>query len=190
MLNELTSIYNNPPAGYHFLVVFNYDFKSILLQPVSFGSPVPFIPLPHDSLFQDVSGLSCNSPSEIEIKEGGSEFTHKRPSLNFQYDNLVLKRGLCAKSLVTQWVKASIKAEQIASVNIFISLLNDVFFPIHSWSVEDAYPIGWEFSALDAKSNEVMTETITLKYASFNTIEAIIEGHAATLAVSLALESL
>ena len=55
MLNELTSIYNNPPAGYHFLVVFNYDFKSILLQPVSFGPPVPFIPLPHDSLFQDVS---------------------------------------------------------------------------------------------------------------------------------------
>ena len=178
MLNELASIYNNPPAGYHFSVIFNYDFKE------------SFTPLPHDFLFQEVSGLSCTSSGGIDIKEGGYDFTHKISSLNYQYEDLVLKRGLCAGSLVTQWVKDSIVATQITTLNIFISLLNDVFFPIHSWFVEDAYPIGWEFSALDAKSNEVMTETITLRYSKFTTDEKIAEGHAAALAASLALEAL
>ena len=178
MLNELASIYNNPPAGYHFSVIFNYDFKE------------SFTPLPHDFLFQEVSGLSCKSSNGIEIKEAGNGITHQRPSMEVEYEDLVLKRGLCAKSLVTKWVKESIAAPQITTLNIFISLLNDVFFPIHSWFVEDAYPIGWEFSALDAKSNEVMTETITLRYSKFTTDEKIAEGHAAALAASLALEAL
>lgn len=176
MLNELVSIYNRPPAGYHFSVIFNYDFKVTTL-----------LPLPHDFLFQEVSGLSCQSSGEIDLKEGGSEVTHKRPSLNYTYTDLVLKRGLCAKSLVTKWVKESINAAQLTPLNIYIALLNDVFFPIHSWFVEEAYPVGWEFSSLDATKGEVMTETITLKYSKFTTNEAIAEGHAAALAASLVL---
>ena len=113
MLNELVSIYNRPPAGYHFSVIFNYDFKV-----------TTFLPLPHDFLFQEVSGLSCQSSGEIDLKEGGSEVTHKRPSLNYTYTDLVLKRGLCAKSLVTKWVKESINAAQLTPLNIYIALLS------------------------------------------------------------------
>ena len=189
MLNEIASIYNNPPAGYHFSVIFNYDFQSIWLEPGSFLPSIPFIPLPNDFLFQEVSGLSCKSSNGIEIKEAGNGITHQRPSMEVEYEDLVLKRGLCAASLVTQWVKASIGNLPIAPVNILIMLMNDIYVPIHSWFVNEAYPVGWEFSSLDATQSEVMTETITLKYERFNTVEAIVKGDAAALAATLALKA-
>ena len=89
---------------------------------------------------------------------------------------------------MTKWVKDSIVAQQIKTLNIHIELMNSIA-PIYSWFVEDAYPIGWEFSALDAKSSEVMIETITLKYERFNTVEAIVKGDAAALAATLALKA-
>ena len=181
MLDELLPIYNNPPASYHFTVIFNFNGKLSLVDPDSY---VPFLPLPHDWLFQEVSGLSVKSGESRKIPDGGTGIIHERPDMKLEYSDLVLKRGLSSVSLVTQWIKSNIDAKQVQSVDILIMLLNDIFIPVHSWVVRNAYPVGWEFSPLDATQSGVMTETITLKYESFSTVESILLGYGAAQAFS------
>ncbi len=173
---DFLSVFNNPPSGFQFLVIPNYDGKNTNFSTPRF--------MPNDTMFQEVSGLSCSSSDHVPLEEGGQEFIHQLPSSKYEYSNLVLKRGLIAKSPLSKWVKNSINSQQVSALNIYIALLNDAYFPIYSWTVEKAYPVGWDFSPLNATENGVLVETITLKYEKFVTQERIIEGHIAALAAA------
>ena len=161
----LNHVYNHPPSGFHFSVIFT-------------GYPSPT-----DMMFQEISGLSCSTSDTIPLEEGGAAYIHERPSLKYKYDDLKLKRGLTALSPVSNlWIRNAISGSPIQSTDIFISLLNEYRIPIYSWYVVDAYPIAWNFSPLDATKGEVMIETITLKYQYFSVYDTII-ADAATDAI-------
>jgi phage tail-like protein len=153
----LNQVYNHPPSGFHFSVIFE-DYSS-----------------PTDMMFQEVSGLSCSTSDTIPLEEGGAAYVHERPSLKYKYDDLELKRGLTALSPVSNlWIRNAVSGSPIQSTNIFISLLDEYRVPIYSWYVVGAYPIAWNFSPLDATKGEVMIETITLKYQYFSVFDTII----------------
>ena len=85
----LNQVYNHPPSGFHFSVIFE-DYPS-----------------PTDMMFQEVSGLSCSTSDTIPVEEGGAAYVHERPSLKYKYDDLELKRGLSAFSVVSNlWIRS------------------------------------------------------------------------------------
>jgi phage tail-like protein len=137
-----------PPAGFHFLVKFE-DFNG-----------------EKDSRFQEVNGLSVTVSTE-EFEEGGeARFRHELPK-GTSYDNLVLKRGIIKNSEITEWCKQAIENLNFEPKNLLVILLNENHDELCSWNVVHAYPVKWSFSGLNAEANELLIESIELKYHYF-----------------------
>ena len=161
MLDQLMSIYNHPPSGFHFRVVFER-------VPTELGGSLPV--LPNDWMFQEVSGLDYTLSSE-PYKEGGeNRYIHHLPT-HYEYSDLELKRGLVALSALSYLNRANYP---VAPSNLFIFLHGDSpVVPLFTWYVSGAYPVSWSYSSLDATKNEIVIETIKFKYRYFTTIDTI-----------------
>ncbi|MEM9836875.1 MAG: phage tail protein [Bacteroidota bacterium] len=155
--------FNNyvPPVGFIFEV-------SILGKGGSPGTPA-------DSSFQEVSGISMKLETET-IKEGGeNRFVHKVPG-RASYDDLVLKRGLVVRSSpLFTWCMNTITGglnKKITPKTIKVSLLDanakNNHDPLMTWVFENAYPIKWEVSSLDATKSEIVVESISFTYQYFH----------------------
>jgi len=142
-----------PPLGFHFLVVFNFD-------------PL----LPEDFRFKEVSGLSVSSSPE-KITEGGeNRFKHSLPTRP-EYSNLVLKRGMFVGSGIIDWCQNAIENFEYDPVDIYVSLLNPKHVAIANWQIVNAYPVKWSISNLNAEENSLVIETIELTYRYFKTLK-------------------
>ena len=148
-----------PPVGFFFSVdVLNAS-----------GTPGP----PSDSGFQEVSGISVKMET-TQITEGGeNRFTHKVPGRT-SYEDLVLKRGLLVRSSpLAVWVRETLSKglnNKIKPRTIKVSLLDansDHQKPIKTWVFENAYPVKWEISSLDAQKSEIVIESLTFTYSHF-----------------------
>lgn len=142
-----------PPVKFHFAVEFGF-----LAQGTN------------DARFQEVSGLDSELSVE-EIKEGGeNRFSHRLPG-RAKYPNLVLKRGLLTDSELISWCVDAIENFSFEPTTINITLLNEEHQPVSgTYSFIGAYPVKWSISNFDAKSNEVVIETLELAYKYFTRI--------------------
>jgi phage tail-like protein len=120
-----------------------------------------------DSSFQEVSGLKATFGVE-ERKEGGeNRFVHSFPTPP-KLENLVLKRCLMPNSKLDKWCSDTINNFKFSPRDIHISLLGAGNQKIlASWNVVHAFPISWELSTLNSKTNELAIETLTLNYRHF-----------------------
>lgn len=144
----------NPPAGFHFAVVF------------FIGGAVPN---PLDMRFQKVSGIS----SEIEtmpLKEGGENlYTHRLPT-RVSYSNLILERGLITSSPLALEFNVAMSTLKMTPGNVLVALLNDDGDPLSAWLFWKTYPVKWSISDLDASNSSVVIETMELAYTRFQHI--------------------
>ena len=148
----MSLIFERPPSGFHFAVIFE-----IIPQT------------PNDFRFQEVSGLNITVETE-EFKEGGeNRFTHKLPKRT-SYSPLELKRGLFTGSFITKWCKDAIEDFKFKPVNITITLLNDLHIPVAGWYVVNAYPIEWSTSGFNSQSSDLVVESLKLNYSYFKTL--------------------
>lgn len=149
-----------PPVGFYYAV-------TILGKG---ETPFP----PADAGFQEVSGISVTMETE-QIKEGGqNRFVHKVPGRT-NYENLVLKRGLMVRSSsLADWCTKVFKdnlTRPITPRTIKVSLLDantDGNDALMTWVFNNAYPIKWEISSLDASKSEIVVESITFAYNYFD----------------------
>lgn len=123
-----------------------------------------------DASFQEISGISVEVPVE-EIQEGGeNRFVHRVPQ-PLKYPNLVLKRGVVGdQSALTKWCYETINsgfAQHVELKDVKLQLLNDQNDTVLSWNFIKAYPVKWEYSALDAGKNQIFVQTIELAYQYF-----------------------
>lgn len=148
------SFNQNPPAGFHFAVIF-------------FIGGV--IPNPLDIRFKKVSGISSEI-STTPIKEGGENlFTHRLPD-RVSYQNLVLERGMVMGSPIAAEFNVAMSSLQFNPGNVLVALLNDFGLPISAWFFWKTYPVKWSVSDLDATNSSVLVETMELAYTRFQTI--------------------
>lgn len=138
-----------PQPGFHFLVVFEL-----------------FPQFPNDVRFQEVSGLSVSTEFEPWPEGGENRFTHQLPK-SLQFTDLVLKRGKFLGSGVLQWARKAMEGFEFKPTNLMISLLDDQHLPIYNWYVVNAVPKRLEISGINAMSNEILVETLTLHYQYF-----------------------
>ena len=145
-------MFDYPFTGFHFLVVFEI-----------------FPQAPNDARFQEVTGLNVDVGLDTYNEGGENRFVHRLPGRN-RYSDLVLKRGMMLVSGLSAWCVDSIENFNYQPTNILISLLNEDHLPVSSWYVTNAIPIKYEISGLNAEQNQIVIESITLRYEYYKTL--------------------
>lgn len=145
-------IFQRPPVGFHFLVVFEI-----------------FPQQPQDVRFQEVSGLNVELELEA-VKEGGeNRFTYQLP-VRTKYEDLTLKRGVFLGSGITLWCKDALENFDFKPTNLLVSLLNSDHIPLYNWYVVNAIPKKWSVSNFNAQENSLVVESLVLSYQYFSVL--------------------
>ena len=111
--------------------------------------------------FLRVKGISRDVRVE-SYKEGGvNEYEHKLVS-NVTYPNLVLERGLALDDL-WKWAQAAADGD-VQRRNLWIRLQDEANDKAWAWAVEQAIPVKWSASDLDAVSQQVVMESLELAH--------------------------
>lgn len=155
-----------PFTGFHFLVVFEI-----------------FPQVPNDFRFQEVTGLNVEVNMDTYNEGGENRFVHSLPGRT-KYADLVLKRGLTLVSGITAWCLDAIENFNYQPTNLLISLLNEDHLPVSSWYVVNAIPVRYDITGLNAEQNQIMIESLTLRYEYYKTLNLSAAFNAAAGAVA------
>lgn len=108
--------------------------------------------------FSEASGLQAETEYE-SIREGGiNDYEHKVARIT-KYPNLTLKRGLIDAEELWQWHENVINGA-VERKTIAIVLRDSLREEKWRWVFNDAYPVKWSGSDLNATSNTVALETV------------------------------
>lgn len=101
------------------------------------------------------------------LEEGGQNtFVHRLPT-RYNYENLVLERGLVLDSQLNSKFADAMTIFRFSPCTVLVSLLNERDEPVTAWAFFNAYPVNWSSSDLDANANTVVIETLELAYSRF-----------------------
>jgi len=123
-----------------------------------------------DASFQEVSGIKAEFDHDTVAEGGENRFVHRLPK-PARPQNLMLKRGVVVEtSRLAQWVGdtlGSTFAKPIEPRTVLVTLRNENFQPLITWTFINAYPVRWDFSPLDSMESKILTETMELAYNYF-----------------------
>ncbi|MCW2603324.1 MAG: phage tail protein [Pseudonocardiales bacterium] len=114
----------------------------------------------------------CSAPSaRIEAIEyrsgGGGQVVHKVPG-RVEYDDLTLRYGLTQSRQLFDWFSSAARgAVQRQNVSIVLLDSDDATERVR-WDLINAWPRAWRGSPLNASSQEIAIETLTLVFESLD----------------------
>ena len=136
-----------PLSGFHFSVIFE------LLPQFSI-----------DTKFQSVSGLKSTMEFDTISEGGQNQFKISLPKQN-TFEDLTLKRGLTDElSGLRLWVTNALDNFVFHPANLVVSLLNEEHNPVKVWYISQAIPSSIDISDFNAEENQIVIETLSLKY--------------------------
>jgi len=120
--------------------------------------------------FCEVSGIKTSLDVEAVVSGGDDSHCYYVPKTK-TYEPLVLKRGLLKiEDPFFKWCKETISAPlklgRIKPKTVIVMLLDQLHFPLTTWTFKDAYPVCWELGHFNAEKNEIATEKVELKFYS------------------------
>jgi phage tail-like protein len=108
--------------------------------------------------FSEISGIEREVQVE-DFREGGlNDFTHKLVTVT-KYPNLALKRGLADVTELWQWHQDVVNGK-IEKRQVNVILIDTIGRDTWRWVFEQAYPIKWSGSGLNAATNAVFVESV------------------------------
>jgi phage tail-like protein len=119
--------------------------------------------------FSEVSGLTTET-DVIEYRTGAMDITvTKLPGLK-KFTNIMLKRGFTNTKELWEWRKTVIdgKTERRDGT---ITLLNEARQSALQWNFYYGWPSKWEGPTMNAKTNEVAIETLTITCEKIELVE-------------------
>lgn len=139
MFDGLMAEPNNPITNFHFIV--NFGGETTTFQEVI---------LPESEI------------QVIEYRDGSdvSSSVRKIPGL-VKYSNLILRRGLTKSLELYEWFKQT-KQGTLERRDIIVSILNKEREPFATWKFKNCWPTKYSGSALNAKGNEIIIETLEI----------------------------
>ena len=159
-----------PALGYNFSVAAVDSLSSASASVISSDSK--------DAEFQSISGIKANRETTPNFSLGMNNMTYHLP-LGTKYDDLILERGIVrAPSEFINWCNAFINMDASESSNsnslstkiILVFLWDrDRNLPLMTWTFNNAYPKGIEYSGIIANENSYAIEKITIAYSHFTT---------------------
>ena len=113
--------------------------------------------------FSECSGLGVQIKHETQM-EGGVNDQQRILLGQAQFSNITLKRGLTDSLTFWEWIQSILTGESNKRRNINILLFNQAGDTMQCWTLIGAVPVGWKAPALQANSNTVAIEELTLAY--------------------------
>ena len=120
--------------------------------------------LPAGIGFNTVSGLS-KEVGVVEYREGGYNNTHKLSGIEV-VPEVVLERGMFANKEMENIYKKSLSNPDHRTV-MTIELLDKFGNVSRNWTLAEAWVSKWEGSDLDASSEDVAVESITVQFEHY-----------------------
>jgi phage tail-like protein len=113
--------------------------------------------------FSECSGLEFEQET-FDYKEGGlNTGLHRLPG-RFKFTNLTLKKGIATDGAVLwNWVKSTAQGT-IQTKGVTVTLFDLSGKPLRVWTYQDAYPVKWSSSALNAEQSAIAIETLVLAH--------------------------
>jgi phage tail-like protein len=108
--------------------------------------------------FSQVSGLEREVQTE-DFREGGlNDYVHKLAGVT-KYSNLTLRRGIADATELWQWHQDVVDG-RIERRQVVVALLDSLGKETWRWVFNQAYPVKWSGSELNATNNAVFVESI------------------------------
>lgn len=112
--------------------------------------------------FTEVTGLEVRTEVD-EYREGGvNHYVHKIAK-ETRYPNLTLKRGITDKTDFWDWHQQVVGGD-VQRKTISVLLLDSLGQEKWRWIFQDAYPVKWNGTDLNATGNTVTVESIELAH--------------------------
>lgn len=115
-----------------------------------------------DSFFTECSGLGVKVEA-IPYREGGAGHVTRYVPGRVQYEPVILRYGVTDSQVLWEWLVASVEG-RVERENISILMLHSEGTPGFQWNLIRAWPSAWQAAPLDALSQEVAIESLTLSY--------------------------
>lgn len=128
------------------------------LQKFKFRVTIPGIP--SQIGFQKVSGLS-KEVNVVEYDESAFEYTHKLPGKT-KFGEVTMERGMFSDSSMLDQMKVIQNPDY--RTTMIVQLMDRFGNVQRTWKLAEAWISKWEGSDLDATSDDVAIETITVQY--------------------------
>jgi phage tail-like protein len=125
---------------------------------------------PFDMRCQHISGLTSALKTEVITEGGENIFTNHRAN-TLQYDNLVIKRGLVLGSVLHREFDKIMAGFSSYSQDVLVTLLDDQYLPLTGWLLQQAYPVKWSLSDLNAEQPGILIDTLELAYARLQVLK-------------------
>ena len=128
------------------------------LQKFKFRVTIPGIP--SQIGFQKVSGLS-KEVNVVEYDESAFEYTHKLPGKT-KFGEVTMERGMFSDNSMLDQMKVIQNPDY--RTTMIVQLMDRFGNVQRTWKLAEAWISKWEGSDLDATSDDVAIETITVQY--------------------------
>lgn len=113
--------------------------------------------------FSECSGLGVQIKKETYF-EGGVNDQQRIVLGQAQFSDVTLKRGITDDFAFWDWVTNTLTGLKKERRNVNILLFNQAGETMQCWTLIAAVPVGWKAPALQANSNTVAIEELTLAY--------------------------
>jgi phage tail-like protein len=113
--------------------------------------------------FSECSGLGVQIKHESQM-EGGVNDQQRILLGQAEFSDITLKRGITDSLTFWEWTQAILAGQSNKRRNINILLFNQAGETMQCWTLIGAVPVGWKAPALQADSNTLAIEELTLAY--------------------------
>ncbi|NES86654.1 MAG: phage tail protein [Moorea sp. SIO2B7] len=113
--------------------------------------------------FSECSGLGVTIEKDTYL-EGGVNDQQRIILKQAKFSDVTLKRGITDDLVFWQWINQVLDGKAKQRLNVDIILFNQAGERMQTWSLIGAIPVGWKTPSLQANSNTVAIEELTLAY--------------------------
>ncbi len=113
--------------------------------------------------FSECSGIGVKLKREA-YSEGGVNDQQRIILGQPEFTDITLKRGITDSLVFWNWLSAILEGKTNQRRNINIVVFNQAGETMQCWTLIGAVPIGWKAPALQANSNTVAIEELTISY--------------------------
>ncbi|APR38209.1 phage tail protein [Paraburkholderia sp. SOS3] len=123
------------------------------------------VPVPDiiDASFQRITGLG-RELGVTAYSEGGENLRNRFFADKIQHGSLVMERGVMLLTPLSVLFNRQLLGGKVMYLNAVISLFDPWPLPLTNWVITKALPVRWQTGDLDANSNQVLINTLELRY--------------------------
>ena len=122
--------------------------------------------------FTECSGLGMTIDKDVYF-EGGVNHQQRIFLKQTKFNDITLKRGITNDLTFIGWVYKVLENAATKRLNVNILLFNQAGETMQTWTLIGAIPVGWKAGTLQASSNSVAIEELTLAYEGIKVKDAL-----------------